>query len=492
MTAKEASAEAEGATDAASNEAKPAEPPPERTVETKASVTIRGTKVAYTATAGTYTLSDDDAKPKASVFFVSYTRDGTKDPADRPVLFAFNGGPGSSSVWLHLGVFGPRRVVLGEADAGTAPPFRLVDNDHSVLDLVDIVFVDPVSTGYSRPLEGEDREQFHGVSEDVEWMAEFIRLWTTRAGRWASPKYLAGESYGTARAAALAGKLQDRHGMYLNGVVLISAVLMFQTASPSPGNDIGYISYVPTMAATAWYHGRLDASVEDLEALVADVEDFVAGDYATVLMRGSRASDDERTSVAERLSRFTGLSVDFIRRSNLRIAPHRFMKELLREEARTVGRLDSRFTGIDSDAAGEAPDYDPSYAAIQGPYTATLNHYVRHDLEFENDDVYEILAGHKVHPWKAGELGEGRFIDVSGTLRDAMSKNRSLRVFLASGYFDLATPFFAAEWTLDHMGLDPSLVPNIVTKRYPAGHMMYVHEPSIRALRDDLASFLAT
>jgi carboxypeptidase C (cathepsin A) len=464
-------------------------PPPDRESLSEHRVSIGGKRIDYRAVAGSYTLKDDAGKAKATFFFVSYTRSGVADPGRRPITFAFNGGPGSSSVWLHMGLLGPRRIDLGDAVTPTPPPYRVIENLYSLLDETDLVFIDPVSTGYSRALPGEDPKQFHGVKEDVETVAEFIRLHTTRAKRWESPKFVAGESYGTTRAAALSGHLLDRHGFYLNGVILISAILMFQTALPNPGNDLPYVLALPTMAATAWYHERLGPQFKKLRALTDEVEEFALGEYARVLLLGSRASDRERAAVAGRLSRYTGISRDFIERTDLRVTPQRFFKELLREERRTVGRLDTRFTGIDPDAAGEQVSYDPALAMIMGPYTAAANHYLRADLGFESDLVYEPLTD-KVRPWSYGDAGTNRYLDVASTLRDAISRNRAMNVFLGSGYYDLATPFAAAEWTLDHMGLDPSLRDNLVTKRYDAGHMMYIHEPSIRQMRKDLVEFV--
>ena len=469
-----------------------AEPPPEREAVRDDIVTIRGRRVPYRARAATVTLRDGDGKPRASLFHIAYTRTDVADAGRRPVIFAFNGGPGSSSAWLHMGLFGPRRVLLGDATTPPPPPYQAVENTHSILDAADLVMIDPVSTGWSRPAEGTDGEQFHGLKEDTEWVAEFIRLWTARNGRWQSPRFLMGESYGTTRAAALAAHLQQRHGMYLNGVVLISTVLLFQTVRSQTGNDLPYVLYLPSYAATARYHGRLaGGSGGTLEALTDEAEAFALGEYASVLLRGSRASEAEVAGVARRMAALTGLSRDFVERADLRVTPQRFFKELLRHERRTVGRLDARYTGIDRDAAGETAEYDPSYAMIQGPYTAAVNHYLRTELGFESDLLYEVLNGEAVRPWKWGDAGDGRYPEVGSALRTAMAQNRSLKVLLASGYYDLATPFLAAEWTLDHLRLDPSLAGNVTTRRYEAGHMMYVHEPSIEALRGDLDTFMA-
>jgi carboxypeptidase C (cathepsin A) len=469
-----------------------AEPPPEREAVREDAVTIRGETVPYRARAATVNLRDADDKVRASLFHIAYTRTDAADAGRRPVIFAFNGGPGSSSAWLHMGLFGPRRVRLGDAGTPPPPPYQPVENGYSILDAADLVMIDPVSTGWSRPAEGTEGERFHGLKEDTEWVAEFIRLWTARNGRWQSPKYVMGESYGTTRAASLAAHLQQRHGMYLNGVVLISAVLLFQTVRPQPGNDLPYVLYLPSYAATAWYHGRLDGARDStLQALTDEAGAFALGDYASVLLRGSQAPQAEVAEVARRLAALTGLSREFVERADLRVTPQRFFKELLRSERRTVGRLDARYTGIDGDAAGETAEYDPSYAMIQGPYTAAVNHYLRAELGFETDLLYEVLNGDAVRPWKWGDAGDGRYPEVGSALRTAMAQNRSLKVFLASGYYDLATPFQAAEWTLDHLRLDPSLAGNVTRRRYEAGHMMYVHEPSIAALRGDLDAFMA-
>lgn len=464
----------------------PKPPPPDREVTTEHSAKIGGRKLDYTATAGSLTLKDSDGKPKATFFYVAYDRKGVQDQGRRPITFAFNGGPGSSSAWLHLGVLGPKWIEFGDATTPPPPPYRLTDNPHSILDESDIVFIDPVGTGYSRPLEGEDRKQFHGLKEDAEWVGEFIRLITTRRKRWESPKFLIGESYGTTRAAALAARLQDAVGMEVNGIALISTILMFQTARPALGNDLPYILFLPSYAATAWYHGRLEKSVKDVRKLHDEVLDFATGDYASFLLRGSRVPEAERKRLRARLAQYTGLSEAYLEETNLRIEPQRFFKELLRERRRTVGRLDSRFLGIDRDAAGEHAEYDPLLAMVQGPFTALVNHYLRHDLRFEDDAVYEVLT-EKVRPWK---FPENEYAEVASNLRAAMSRNRGLRVLVASGYYDLGTPPAAAEWTVDHMGLDPELRGNVTTRRYQAGHMMYMHEPSAKALREDLGKLI--
>ncbi|HEY4025881.1 MAG TPA: peptidase S10 [Candidatus Dormibacteraeota bacterium] len=461
---------------------KPA-PPPEAESASEHTARIGGREIAYRAVARTTTLRGGDGEPRASVFSVAYTRTDVDDPATRPLTFVFNGGPGSSSAWLHLGLAGPRRVDMPDGPTVPPAPYRVIDNDASLLDVSDLVFIDPVSTGYSRPVEGQEAKQFHGFREDLESVGELIRLHTSRAGRWQSPKFLVGESYGTTRAAGLADHLQERHGMYLGGVGLISAVLLFQANRPGLGNDLPHVLNLPTYAATAWYHRKLEPRTDDLRSLTDEVEEFALSDYASVLLQGSRASEVARRGVLDRLAAFTGLSRTFLETADLRVGPGRFFKELLRSERRTVGRLDTRFTGIDSDAAGEVPEYDPSYTVIQAPFTAAVNAYLRGELGFESDLPYEVLNGEAVRPWNYGEDGNNRYLDAASMLRQAMHWNRDLKVLLASGYYDMATPFAAAEWTLDHMGLDPSLAGNVRTTRYEGGHMMYIHPAS----RDRLA-----
>ncbi|MFZ0216552.1 MAG: peptidase S10 [Candidatus Dormiibacterota bacterium] len=460
-------------------------------VERDGAVTVGRTRVPYRSQAGRLAVRDGAGKPKAHVFHIAYLRTGVEDTSQRPVVFAFNGGPGSSSAWLHLGLFGPRRVLLGDATTPPPPPYLPIENRHSVLDLADLVLIDPVSTGFSRAADGEEASQFHGLEEDTELVGEVIRLWTVRNGRWASPKFLIGESYGTTRAASVAEHLQRRHGMYLNGVALISSVLLFQTVRPGLGNDLAYALYLPSYATTAWNHHRVDRNRHGtLEGIADAAERFALGDYSRVLLLGSRATDAERTAVRDELAALTGLSPTFLEQVDLRIAPHRFFKELLRDQRRTVGRLDSRYTGIDADAAGDRPEYDPANAMIQGPYTAAVNHHLRVELGYESDLLYEVLNGEAVRPWKWGEANDGRYPEVGSRLRSAMSYNRGLRLFQAAGYFDLATPYAAAEWTLDHLGVDASLRQNVTTKRYQAGHMMYIHEPSLAQLRADLGRFV--
>lgn len=458
-------------------------------VVTKHTLTIGGKAISYSATAGYMKITDEAGKHKANIFYTAYIKDGEHNDA-RPITFAFNGGPGSSSVWLHMGALGPKRVILGDNGEMPAPPFRITDNEYSWLEFTDLVFVDPVGTGYSRPAAEEKREQFHGIREDAESVGDFIRRYTTQNKRWLSPKFLAGESYGTTRAAALSGYLQDTYGMYLNGLLLISSVLDFQTIRFSESNDWPYILYLPSYTATAWFHKKLAADLQgDLDKAVAEAREFALHDYLLALAKGDRLPSTDRDRIAEKLARLTGLTKEFVLQANLRIHGQRFTKELLRSERRTVGRLDSRFKGIDRDAAGETPDFDPSYdAVILGPFSATVNDYLRSELGYENDLPYEILTG-KVRPWNWGNA-EGGFPNVAETMREAITKNPNLKVFVANGYYDLATPFFATEYTMDHLGLDPTLQTNISMQYYPAGHMMYIQKSSLAKFQKDVKAFI--
>ncbi|MBY0308974.1 MAG: hypothetical protein K2Q09_09555 [Phycisphaerales bacterium] len=472
---------------------------------TEHAVTIGGQSVKYRVTAGLSPLMDDRLKTKARVFSVTYERlaegdekdkDGkpltlaAKEPGKRPITFAFNGGPGSSSVWLHLGALGPRRVGLGKEGEGTSSP-ALSDNPDAWLDFTDLVFIDPVSTGYSRSVEGEDPHQFHGLDEDIRWVAEFIRLHLVRNQRWLSPKYLAGESYGTTRAAGLSNDLQNRLGINLAGIVLVSPVLNFQTLGFDTGNDLPYWLYLPSYTATAFYHKRLPGPLnEDLAKAIEQSRAWAQGDYLLALAKGDALTPEERDRTAQQLAAFTGLSVEYVKRANLRVPQWAFCKELLRDRAQTVGRFDSRYTGVDRDLNGVSTEHDPSYDVVQGPYTAGLNAYVRSELKFESDLNYEVLTG-AVHPWNFGSA-RNRYADVTESLRSAMMENRSLRVLVASGYYDLATPCSAVTYTMDHMGLDRRTRVNITQTFYHAGHMMYLREEDLHKLREDAAAFYAS
>lgn len=468
----------------------------EKSVSKQYTGTFGGREVSYTATASTRVIEQGDDK-KAVFFSVSYTEDGA-DPVTRPILFAFNGGPGSSTVWLHLGLFGPRRVEFDDDGLRVGIPGRLIDNDHSLLDVSDVVLVDAVGTGFSTATPKEKVKDFHHFSRDIEAFSDFIVDYLNRNGRWASPKYLAGESYGTTRAAAIAHNLFQTRNVELNGLALISCALNFQTIGQDrdvkmfrPGNDLPYSLFLPTYAATAWFHGRLAKKHQSrpLREVLDEVEEFAIGRYWSALARGTELEEKERSRVAAKLAEYTGLPADYIGRYDLRIHIHRFCKELMRDQRRTVGRLDSRFTGIDRVADGDNLENDPAHDQIGGPFTATLNHYVREELGFENDAFYETLSLKVNESWDYDDF-KGHYVDTSESLRDVMSRSQRLRVFVANGLFDLATPHFATEYTFNHLGLDETLRKNVRMEYYEAGHMMYVHKRSLERLSDHLRGFI--
>lgn len=464
--------------------------------ETQHTLTVDGEEIAYTATAGRIVLKEDDDTKKASFFFTSYVKDGG-DPAHRPIVFAFNGGPGSSSVWLHLGIFGPKRVKLDDNGNLESLPGTLIDNDQTLLTHADLVFIDPVSTGYTRAIEKDEERSYHHFEKDIESVGAFIRMYLSRYNRWASPKFVGGESYGTIRSAGLAGHLMSRYGIYLNGVLLISSVLSFQTVALDSstytfhrGNDLPYVVYLPSYTATAWYHKALSDEYQERELteLLAEVEAFAESDYLMALQQGARLDAETFDQIAAKLAAYSGLSEEFVRRSDLRIEKFHFMKELLRDRGVTVGRLDSRYQGVDRYDVGSMLEHDPSLDVWMGPYTATFNDYVRRDLGYESDLVYEILNP-KVWPWNY-EKFQNSYVDVSETLRDAMTKNPGMKVYVASGYYDLGTPYFATEHTFSHLGLEEELRDNVEISYFYSGHMMYVHKESIEKLGPELREFI--
>jgi carboxypeptidase C (cathepsin A) len=463
----------------------------DRLVVTEHELRLGDRTLRYTATAGTMAQKDASGAIKADMFFVAYTLDPASradaDPRTRPVTFVFNGGPGAASVWLHLGTAGPRRIELRD-DAPAKPPFRLVDNESTWLDATDLVFIDPVGTGYSRPAQGEKGEQFYGVDQDVRSVGSFIRLYTTRNRRWASPKFLAGESYGTTRAAGLSAYLLEEAGVSLNGVILISAVLNFQTISAGAGNDLPYSLFLPTYTAAALYHKKLDDELQrDPERARREVERFALTDYAAALAAGDSLDEARRTEVAQRLARYTGLSVEYVRKSNLRIEPSRYRQQLLAADGKLIGRFDARMTGFQGDAANDAAAYDPSLSLVLPVYAATLNDYVRNVLNFESDLPYEVLA--ELEPWNFGQQGTG-YLNVTGRLRSTMLQNPQLKLLVCAGRLDLATPYLGSDYTVDHLNLPPELRDNVTRAYYPAGHMMYHDAGSRKQLHEDVTGFM--
>ena len=463
-------------------------------IATKHTLRVGRRRLRYTATTGRVVLREEEhkdgtfggSKARAELSMTSYVLDDA-DVRTRPVTFAFNGGPGSSSVWLHLGLLGPRRVVMGDAGDLKPPPYALEDNAESLLAVSDLLFIDPMSTGYSRAVAGGKPGDYHGYQKDIESVGELIRLWTSRNKRWMSPKFVAGESYGTLRGAALTAHLQERYGMYPNGLILISSVLDLSSIDfDKQRNDRAHALYLPTYAAVAHYHGRHGR--RSLRSVLEEAQAYADRDYPWVLSRGNRLTKAERAEAVATVARLSGLTEEYIDRADLRIEHWRYFTELLRDQRLSVGRLDSRFTGPAASAIAENMDADPSMDAIAGPYAAAWNHYVRDELGYGNDLHYEQIS-RLVHPWSFKDF-EGRPVDVSPQLERAMRQNPHLRVHIAYGYYDGATPHYAAEDVVAHLQLPPELVANIEHAYYEAGHMMYVHEPSRVKQSRDLADFV--
>ena len=467
------------ATPRPTEEQKKLPPPEEKLVVTKHSGRVGGQQMDYTATAATYVIKADDGTPKATMFYVAYTKDGVSDISHRPISFVYNGGPGSASLFTHMGM-GPKRIVLTPDGHGMPAPYSIVDNEDSFLDATDLVFIDAISTGYSRPAPGENTAQFHGVIEDANWFADFIYEYITRNGRWDSPKFLIGESYGTTRSAELSGVLQERHQIYLNGIVLFSSV-----AFSNWGADDRTEFFFPTYATTAWYHHLLppDLQSESIEQVAQQARDFAHGEYAAALEKGSDLSAADRDKVVHDMARLTGLSPKYIEECNLRVSPFRWFKELERDKGRTVGRLDSRFEGIDSDSAGERPEYDPSEASYEGAFVATFQDYVRRDLKWDSDAYYTVTAN--VRPWD--QTGN---TEVAEVLRAAMTQQTHLKVLVICGYYDVATPFNGIEHTFSHMNLDPSIRKNVSFAYYESGHMVYIDQKAHDKLHKDIDGFI--
>jgi len=503
----------------AKGEAKVFEEPPLSV--TAHSITVGGKILKYHATAGYIVLKEEEGKslvkeagqkppgdttaetessktkdglkPKAKIFFVAYTLDDAGDPATRPLTFAFNGGPGSSSVWLHMASVAPRRADLTDEGEAPPPPYGLTDNESTWLDLTDLVFIDPVSTGYSRPVAKEDAKQFHGLKEDIASVGDFIRLYASRNTRWLSPKFILGESYGTTRAAGLSDYLQDRYGLYFNGIILVSSALNFQALQFSPQNNDPYIQFLPSYAASAWYHKKLPADLQakSVAEVVAAARTFAANDYTTALGRGDLLSAAEKTRLAGELSRLSGLPASDILLWQLRIKDEQFFTHLLRAEGKMLGRLDARFSGFryepGADALGNQQEYDPSSEAVNGPLGAAFNDYVRRELQFESDLPYELETD--VEPWNFGDAENG-FPNTVENLRRAMTRNPYLKIWVTCSYYDLATPFFAAESVVASMNLNPAIRANLRFSYYESGHMLYIHKPSRVKFKADFEAFL--
>lgn len=480
-----------GSLSALADEEKPVDLFPEEIQKvTEHKVTIAGKTVSYQTTAGISFVYNDAHEKIGSIYYTAYVKKGEK-PGSRPITFAYNGGPGSASVWLHMGTLGPKRVVFGEEGFPTPPPYKVIDNEYSILDKTDLVFIDPVGTGYSRVGGDGKDEDFHGVWEDIKSVSEFIRIYMTRNERWSSPKYLIGESYGTLRSAGIAHHMSEKMGVYFNGVMLISSVLNYAIENDpnDPTQIMSPLTLLPAYTATAWYHNKLNSELQkDLTTTVQLAREFALGEYAQVLMQGDWATPAQKESAVKKLAAFTGLSEQYVREQDLRISLNEFLHNLKRAEGKTVGRLDSRFVTEELDALDQPGYRDPSYMAIHGPYTAAIMDYLRADLKFESDLTYHILGG-GVKKWNYEDFANDMF-DMSRKLRHAMLRNPDMRVFVANGYYDLATPFFATEFTFSHMGLPRSLQNNVTMAYYESGHMMYIRKHDLKKLKDDLAAFI--
>jgi carboxypeptidase C (cathepsin A) len=467
---------------------------PEKAVATHHEMTLGGKTLKYTATAGTLLIRDEEDKPYGSIFYVAYSLDGA-EAKSRPVSFLYNGGPGSASLWLHMGSFSPVRIVTDSPNPTAGPPFKLVPNDYSLLDKSDLVFIDAPLTGYSRAVGKGTVKDFNGVDEDLRAFDRFIIRYLSVNQRWNSPKFLIGESYGTTRSAALADMLGN-DGVQLNGVVLVSSILNYSIRAG--GYDSLYVSNLPSYAAAAWYFNKISNKPADLAAWVEQARVFASGPYAQALFAGHNLPAAQLDAVAKEVSRMTGLSVEYVKEANLRISPTRFRKEVLREDHRTLGRYDMRFEGVDQDAAGEAPSYDASDTGISGAFVAAFHDYVERELKYETTDSYRPSSGsYRTWEWKhkptsgsGGEGGDQALPYVAADLASAIRKNPKLKVFSANGYFDLATPFFATEYDLSHMDLDPTLRGNVQFGYYPSGHMIYLNVDALHQLKDDLAGFI--
>ncbi len=462
---------------------------PGEPVVTHHEIHVGGKTLRYTATTGMMPIHDAEGELDGNMFFIAYTLEGQNPSERRPLTFSFNGGPGSASVWLHMGAIGPKRVKMQPEGMMPAPPYQLVDNEFTWLDQTDLVFIDPVGTGYSRAAKNDLKKKFLGVREDLETVGEFIRLYLGRYERWSSPLFLVGESYGTTRAAGLSGYLLG-HGIAFNGIMLISSVMNFETLEFTPGNDLPYILYLPTYATTAWYHKKLGSDLQDFQKLRSEVEQWASTAYAEALAKGDRLTAEERNAVIDRLSRYTGLSKTYLDQANLRVDEPHFTKELLRDQKLVTGRLDSRFTGEDRSLLAETVSYDPSETAIRAPYTAMFNQYVRTELGYKSDTEYYVLGGgFGFTDWNWGSARSG-FPETAQALRDAFQRNPYMKLFVGSGYFDLATPYFATQYTLNHMGLYPKDHSRVSLGYYGAGHMMYIRDESLGDLKRDITNFM--
>ena len=463
--------------------------------ESTGNVTIGGKKIEYTATAGTLVMKNEKDEPIAEFGYTAYVQKGS-NKTSRPIMFAYNGGPGSASLWLHMGILGPVRTVVEDLGFTSTGPFRRVNNEYSILDRADLVMIDPVGTGFSRAVGETKGEAFWGVDQDIASVSDFIARYITDNGRWQSPKYLLGESYGGIRSGGVAFYLMSKHAITLNGVILVSPYMDFSAGNAGIKIDLPQVNYFTTFASTAWYHNAVAQRPDDLQQFLREAEAFAADEYAPLLYKGNRASDVDRERVLEGMQRFTGISADYWDKANLRIDESRFAKELLRERSMVVGRIDSRFTGDSISDIAESFSYDPFFPAVGPAFTATFNDYYREQLGVKTDRKY-ITSGNLWRHWDdshaqpgTGHYGKIPIANTAVDLNHAMIQNPKLRVLVQQGYYDLATPYGATQYFLDHMDLPDELRDNITAEYYEAGHMMYVHPDSMKKFSRTLAEFI--
>ncbi len=456
-------------------------------------IKLEGSTLSYKAVAGTTILKNDDGEPLANFGYTAYLKEDIDDLANRPIMFAFNGGPGSSSIWLHMGVLGP--VIVKTEDAGfTGPPFSRSANEFSIIDRTDLVMIDPVGTGYSKPIGEAEGKEFWGVDADIKTVSDFIEQYVTENSRWRSPKYLLGESYGGMRSAGVINYMQSTHSMAFDGIILVSPFLNFSVGVDGAGEDLPHILFLPTLAATAWYHNAIDRPTDDVAAYYEQAKKFAVDVYAPALMKGNRLGEDERSSVVAGMSRLLGVSEEYIERANLRIAHQQFAQELLRERKQIAGRIDSRFTGNSLNLLGEAMDYDPFSTSVGPAFVSNFLDYYHNDLKFGRDKDYTVSGNLFMKwDWAHSQPGSNFPLPSPNTMPDlsrAMNQNPELRVLVQQGYYDLATPAFATEYMMDHLTINKDLQKNISTELYDAGHMMYLHPPSLAKYKKDLAEFI--
>jgi carboxypeptidase C (cathepsin A) len=456
-------------------------------------VRIDGNNIRYKAVAGTTILKNDDGAPIANFGYTAYLKEGVEDLASRPIMFAFNGGPGSASIWLHMGVLGPQIVTTKDAEF-TGPPFKRIPNEFSIIDRTDLVMIDPVGTGYSKPIGDTDGKEFWGVDADIKTVSDFIEQYVTENSRWLSPKYLLGESYGGMRSAGVINYVQSKHGMAFDGVILVSPFLNFTVGADETGEDLPFVMYLPTLAATAWYHNALDDRPDDLAAFYEKAKRFAVDVYAPALMKGNRLGAQERKTVIAGMSSLLGVSEEYIDRANLRIKHQQYAQELLRDRELIAGRIDSRFTGNTLNLLGEKMDYDPMFTAVGPAFVSNFLDYYHNDLKFGRDKDY-VVSGKlwMKWDWNHAQPGSNFPLPSPNTMPDlsrAMNDNPELRILVQQGYYDLATPAFATEYMMDHLQINEDLQKNIRVEFYDAGHMMYLHPPSLVKYRDDLAGFI--